>query len=309
MPPQASFYLANKGIIIYYFGRSPIKCGMANKLTSKHIVVEASIDDLKSGASLWVVLYPDTQREGQPTIESYLLKHVLISGNEFWASFGSVHHSVTLHQTAVFHGQNPDAINSSIPCAYAYSSRYEFVCNFSYLMSVMRCYDSHAYSKIHFRRKDNYRLVWSSGEAKPFDDLHGCVKSGCQLKVSITDKQGLTVVVPVHTPEVYMDEGKARLLTECDALPRALNQEDNIQKINTVLIEAAAKQRINPDQQNQNYAATSLINGQFDSTLYLIDCAVGGAVDVSRWDINQKEFFAKNIDAVQVFAEKQSTLS
>jgi len=272
-------------------------------MADRHIIVDASIEDLKAGASLWVVLYPNTRREGQPNIESYLLKHVMISGDDFWGSFGSIHHSDTLHQTAVFHEQDADGINASIPCAYAYSNHCEFVCNFSYIMGVMRFYDSHAYSRIHFRQKNNHQLVWSSGESQTFDNLYACVESGRQLKISVTDEQGLTLILPVHTPEVYLEEGRARLLTEMDALPKALHDEDALKEVNTALVNAIADRADKVDPKDQNYPATSLINGQFDSIFYSIDCFSSGVITASRWDINQKDFITNGVGAVQVFAE------
>ncbi len=271
-------------------------------MPDQQLVVETSTADLMDGKSLWVVLYPDTRREGQPEVESYHLRHILMKDESFWGTFGSVHYSEALKQLAILGGDDPGKINPSIPSAYAYSNQYQVVCMFSYIMSVMRFSDVRAYRKIKLIHKNDYELIWSSDTAGPIDSLHECVENGRQLKLLLTDETGASKIHPVHTPEIYPDEKKVRFFTAYDAYPKALLDKKALTTISDNLV--IDRNEGYADDGNASYLSTPLMyNTQFDSTMFLVDVFADGTISTTQWEIYKKGLNNWPGKTVHVFAE------
>jgi hypothetical protein len=273
-------------------------------MPKQHLVVETGSKELLNGESLRVILHPDSKRDAQPSSESYELKHIFVDGDIFWGSFGTIAHSVTLEQTAQQESQKDKGINSSIPCAYAYSNHYPFATIFSYLMNVTRFTETLAYEHIRFISKQTDQIIWEDHKENDFDAIKTCVEEGRKFKIALTDDQGVSVIHPVHTPEIYNQEKRLRVYTAYDAMPKILREQESLKKIG----ENLSKSHQNKNAENQDsltYLSTPLIfSSSFYSTFYAIDCHEDGKFKAAIWDIYKNDFFQIKKTSLRVFAEK-----
>jgi len=137
-----------------------------------------------------------------------------------------------------------------------------------------------------------------------FDSIKKCVEEGRKFKIVLTDDQGISVIHPVHTPEIYNQEKRLRVYTAYDAMPKILREQESLKKIG----ENISKSHQDKNAENQDsltYLSTPLIfSSSFYSTFYAIDCHEDGTFKAAIWDIYKNDFFQIKETSLRVFAEK-----
>lgn len=152
--------------------------------------------------------------------ESYTLSDIYIQGKKFVGKFRQVHATDYLAQ--LYDGQ----IDNRNPASYGYTNFAPLVCCSSLTGGFARFYSSYAYSTLVFKPTRPYESVWSSESSGDVTALYEAVDAGRKLKVKLDLFEDTSIIVPLHTVEVYPAEKTFNGYTEYDGFPDSMRNFD-----------------------------------------------------------------------------------
>jgi len=170
---------------------------------------------LREGADLWVVL---ENRFGEKKyVESYHLSSLVLRGDFFYGRFRHVHGPD--RHIELFNPDLDDRISGKTGVSYGYTNFSRTVSTSSLEDCFCRIYSAHAYSRMSFKAKGNYRKVWDSKEKGDVGKIVQAVEDGARFKALVTMSSGVTYSLPVHTLEAYAKNCEFVAQTEFDGFP------------------------------------------------------------------------------------------
>ncbi len=172
------------------------------------------VDDILQGRDLYVVL---ENRIGRKYVESYNLSTIVIKDDKFWAKFSNSHPPI-----------GHDKINPMHSISYIYNNFCEVVCCMCLSMNIQRFCSSNSYSKMDFYCKGQFQRIWHSQQGGDLKLMENAVRHASRVKVVIRARDGFCYIVPVHTIEIYQDQGGFGFDTEFDGMPERIKNNEDI---------------------------------------------------------------------------------
>ena len=213
------------------------------------------VSQILNGASLSVILTPDPsiQKYFPNMIETFDLRHVVISGDQFIGK--------TDHTHAVHHEFKPYDLNFST--SYAYSNYAEIVINSSYSEGICRYYHASRYLDVKFVALDDYETVWDSEKDKNTQSAEAAILAGRKIKIGMLDKNNIWNMHPVHMPSFYTYKNFLELFTVQDAMPLFFREPESVINLETTLVEKFKELEI---QSKGQIDQVSLLTPKIDNT-------------------------------------------
>ncbi len=211
------------------------------------------IKSILNGEDLFIVL---ENRFGRHYKESYNLDTLIIYNDLFWGKFSSVHSPM-----------GHELVKAVTPLAYAYNNFSDVVCTMNYADRIQRYYSTKVYSRIQYKTKGNFKLAINGDNSQKTIDhsiLNYAVENALKIKLIICEENNLIQIVPVHTVELYEDQGDVGIDTNFEAVPSLLYNFDYFFGLEVRLQEVL-------DKEKTGKASTDYImNSQFTLISYVI---------------------------------------
>ena len=193
------------------------------------IAMDKLVKQLLSGASLSVILTPDpdVQTDFPAMVETFDLRHIVLSGEKFIGKTGHTH--------AVHHEFKPYDLNFST--SYAYTNYANIVINSSYSDNTCRYYHASRYLDVQFVALDDYESVWDSKADQDIKAAETAIQAGRKIKIGLLDSNDIWNFHPVHMPSFYSGKNFLELFTEQDAMPLFFREPESILNLEKTLVE------------------------------------------------------------------------
>jgi len=190
------------------------------------------IKSLLNGEDLFIVL---ENRFGRHYKESYNLDTLIIHNDLFWGKFSTVHSPL-----------GHELVKAVTPLAYAYNNFADVVCTMNYADRIHRYYSTKVYSRIQYKTKGNFELAIDGGIGQRTVDhaiLNHAVENALKIKLIVCEDNNLIQVVPIHTVELYEDQGDVGIDTNFEAVPSLLYNFDYFYRLEARLQEVLDSER------------------------------------------------------------------
>jgi hypothetical protein len=252
------------------------------------------VSQLLNGASLSVILTPDPsiQKYFPDMVETFNLRHVVISGDQFIGK--------TDHAHAIHHEFKPYDLN--FRTSYAYSNYAKIVINSSYSEKTCRYYHASRYLDVKFVTLDDYEIVWDSEKDKKTQTAEHAILAGRKIKIGMLDQDDIWNIHPVHMPSFYKDKNFLELFTVQGAMPLFFRETESVINLETTLVEKFKELETQSKGQIDRVSVLTpqIDDAEFFSTYYTIRS--DGTFLRGRIAIKQEE--PESYKALRVYASK-----
>jgi hypothetical protein len=252
------------------------------------------VSQILNGASLSVILTPDPriQTDFPDMIETFDLRHIIISGDRFIGK--------TDHTHAVHHEFKPYDLN--FRTSYAYLNYADIVINSSYSEEICRYYHASRYLDLKFIALDDYETVWDSEKDNDTKNAEAAILAGRKIKIGMLDNNNIWNMHPVHMPSFYTGKNFLELFTVQDAIPLFFREPESLKILETTLVEKFKELEIKSQGQiDQVSALTPQID---DVEFFSVYYTLRSDGTFLRSSVAIKEEEPENYKALRVYASK-----